>query len=553
MLQRLPILILHPLDEEVDDEVFIALREKDIDDLIIKKGLTIKFKKKYENFKNSDSETTSKNNEEDDDILALSQNLSQTKIQKESEDNNSREKSTNGISEEQTTKTKIPQVSEDENSDEKSVNRFSEKQTTNNRNKTKPTGETTLEELADVTIEPVPSTSATPDESLSSSTVHASRRQVDTGYLHSTRIEQGIVNARVHELDLIKLLDQSAKGKSVLSMYRHTQQLGSGEYKDITEILCDWLMLLTAFPSKDHFITVRKKIANKFTTTGKANKFMQLIFYVASTEDPEGKGRASGKLFDGMRNLREKLREKYLLPPAKEEPISVIDHYDVEGEEASKDQLDSLAILEKTWEFLQELTPHWRRTSGPRLRKLKNTNGTVAEYTNKYRVIRLPNAAPLVDIDFDHLYPKKLDVLYDEWDVFATKIVNILRATTLSDPIGKELVNELTDSISHETQDLLLCQLLPVLLPGKSTKNVNEGNTKLKITHARDCFLDYLTREVYSIDTEDLQTPKGKLAALSIALHESSSEAELGTEVKSKKRRTNSNNNPKKVKRPKNK
>ncbi|KAL4710274.1 hypothetical protein ACJJTC_003554 [Scirpophaga incertulas] len=256
------------------------------------------------------------------------------------------------------------------------------------------------------------------------------------------------------DFDLRTLLETSPCGKSILNFYISHGKLDSKRKNRLTDIIIRHLFtyiinkrlsyedyniltgkIITLFPKETAGTYFTRPIKKKFSTTGKSIP-------------------ARGKLIDKVRNFLFQSRDIYKEIHSEDTPLK---------RQATNDLL--LSIHDEDIEFLNnnlepwsEIKEKWSNTVQVR-HDLEYTD--VHDFVSKWKVLKLPSAAELIEIDFSVLYPDKVNRFKDYWKLFMKNLIELKKEEIQSEENKKNLFMSLC---SLDTEDQKLPTELTLLI-----------------------------------------------------------------------------------------
>ncbi|XP_067644318.1 uncharacterized protein [Eurosta solidaginis] len=195
----------------------------------------------------------------------------------------------------------------------------------------------------------------------------------------------------------------------------------------------------------------------------------------------QGKNNPSGKLYSKYKNLKSKRRkidgsselsespdENYCSQPIAQTPE--VDESVTEAYKTSlnRDGADWVQVCEK-----------WKKTFQIRQRDLHNMSPSpFFQASTKFAHAQ---AADLIEIDLQFIYPEKTHLLLSKWETFKTKIFSYYKKNT-THKYCRQLLSTAKSSDNKDIQDYLFTILLNSVLPCSSRFKSESGKKTKKVT-----------------------------------------------------------------------
>ncbi|XP_067615182.1 uncharacterized protein [Eurosta solidaginis] len=215
-------------------------------------------------------------------------------------------------------------------------------------------------------------------------------------------------------------------------------------------------------------------------------EFREKLFMWKKREDyyfipRQGKNNPSGKLYSKYKNLKSKRRKIESSSELSEspdenycsQPIAQTPEVDESVSEAYKTSLnrdgaDWVQVCEK-----------WKKTFQIRQRDLHNMSPSA--FFQAWTKFAHAQAADLIEIDFQFIYPEKTHLLLSKWETFKTKIFSYYEKNTTNE-YCRQLLSTAKSSDNKDIQDYLFTILLNSVLPSSSRFKSESGKKTKKVT-----------------------------------------------------------------------
>ncbi|KAB0790540.1 hypothetical protein PPYR_15061, partial [Photinus pyralis] len=270
------------------------------------------------------------------------------------------------------------------------------------------------------------------------------------------------------EFDLRTLLQTSPLGSSILNYYAAHKQLDNTQRSRLVDIITKHLYthIINYRLKGDDYILLAAKIISLFPTEATGTYYVSPI---KKNQSRTGKSiAAKGRLVSKVSNLvsicgeASPVRKRKAGQNCSEENVFKRPTPIQENLENHED----IVWLKHNTEPWDVVVEKWSTTFGIRRNTERDAPGTVADFINRWPILKDLRSDVLINQDFDALYPGCGLKFYMKWQQFFTTVLH-LHENNVRDNDALNLLKEWKADQSEDGKLLLELNLLPYLIPPK--------------------------------------------------------------------------------------
>ncbi|KAL4720806.1 hypothetical protein ACJJTC_006795 [Scirpophaga incertulas] len=273
-------------------------------------------------------------------------------------------------------------------------------------------------------------------------------------------------NPYTHEFKPLQdILNQSLDGRNILKFHKEEGVLSSNSRRKLCNLIIYDLL------QEDINIRIPHEILFKYAQEIKSifNKENASTYYVPyiNNQKMKIKACAKGKLVDCLHNRKRDYRREQKNVLLDKKTADVQDNHHLELNEDLQQNLQWLKNSTEPWELVEK---KWHATATFRTTELKTSDKSVAQYMAEFPVLQKPAGYQLLLLDFNHLYPGKGFLIYENFPILKNKILSYAEKKAERDSTLREIFQEKNtfttndDVRAGEVNTLRALMALPLLL-----------------------------------------------------------------------------------------
>ncbi|XP_055906416.1 uncharacterized protein LOC129941736 [Eupeodes corollae] len=236
------------------------------------------------------------------------------------------------------------------------------------------------------------------------------------------------------QIDVEQILKASFQGKSILNLYKSSQNLNVGSRTIIIDLIIKYMLQEEIRMT----VGIAKQIADKI---GNLFKTEYLGYYYTKQSGKKPQGKIYDKYYNSTRLLKksgilQKRSYSALSPGAQHKRVFNLD----EPESDVSEHIEEIIRDNCTW---AEMERHWDASKNFRLFEITKAESTV-DILAKCKQYKNPIGFKLINMDFKPLYPKAESLLL-KYDDFSVKIIPIFE-DEIKDPTSRQTLSEMMNN-----------------------------------------------------------------------------------------------------------
>ncbi|XP_051172325.1 uncharacterized protein LOC127288735 [Leptopilina boulardi] len=318
------------------------------------------------------------------------------------------------------------------------------------------------------------------------------KRSKSSTKLKAKRIRQWAESEEVKKINVLELLNSTAKGRSVIKYYKESKLINSQCRSEIVRIVGDKLLNLKQNPSRDDFEEVDKKIRQVFPSES------EFVYFIRAKTNGIYQRNHEGKLPNYIRNQKYYCRK---LETSAE--IIQNDFNETSSDEEVSENSDKISIDERNadgWlkehlEPWEDVLKYWKLTHHLRTKKLTSeiNSDQIYKYFEEYKILRLVSGYILLQIDFALQYPNSENSLNNDWEIKREALIKLISLECKTDEV-REILSRLS-KLTNEEKDNLVFQCIPDLF-GNEPRKRGKGKSvtpRATVAESKEAFILHVT------------------------------------------------------------